>query len=53
MKKISRLPKNAVYDYTDVFGSKIYHTAKRRYEVNTRNYFGKKVITIYSTNKDD
>ena len=51
--KVQKLPKNAVYDYTDVFGYKVYHTARRRYEVVTRNCFGKKIINIYSTNKED
>lgn len=31
--KVQRLPKDARYDYTDVLGAKVYHTANRRYEV--------------------
>lgn len=51
--KVRRLPKNAVYDYTDVSGYKVYHTAHKRYEAVTRNRFGKKETCIYSMNKED
>lgn len=45
------LPNNAVYDYTDVHGRKVYHTSKRRYEVEVRNNFGKKELIIYSMSR--
>ena len=45
---VKSLPKNAVYDYTDVCGRKVYHTEKRRYEVTEHKCVGHKSITIRS-----
>lgn len=33
MRKINRLPKNAHFAFSDVFGRKIYNTARMRYTV--------------------
>lgn len=52
-RRVTRLPQNAVYDYTDVSGYKVYHTARKRYEVATKMHFGKKITYIYSLNKED
>lgn len=51
--RISNLPKTAVYDYTDIFGNKVYHTARRRYEVTTKKHFGKTMTYVYSMDKED
>lgn len=52
--EVSRLPKRAVYDYTDLFGIKHYHTARRCYDVVRKIHFGKTEVTIYSRkNKED
>lgn len=36
MKIVQKLPPSARYDYTDIFGHRIYHTARRRYDVNPK-----------------
>ena len=46
--EVKRLPKFARFDYRDAFGNKVYHTARKRYEVKTTTEFGKRVIRIYS-----
>ncbi len=47
-KKIKRLPSNARYSYTDIYGNQVYHTESRRYEVGTDSRWGHKAGTIYS-----
>ena len=38
MEKVKKLPSNAKYDYTDVFGNKIYHTKSFRYTVKVKRF---------------
>jgi len=33
-RRISKLPKFAVYDFTDIFGKKVFHKNTRRYIVD-------------------
>lgn len=49
---VSNLPKHAVYDYTDDFGYKHYHTARRRYEVVTTKFYGKTRTQVYSIREE-
>lgn len=35
-KRVKQLPRNAVYDYTDICGREQWHTALRNYEVVKR-----------------
>lgn len=47
-KKVRTLPKDARYDYTDIYGEKIYHTERKRYTVSKKMEYGKSVTKIYS-----
>lgn len=38
MKKNVKMPKNAQYDFTDIFGAKHYHTNKRIYVADNKGY---------------
>lgn len=51
-RTVNRLPKNAVFDFTNIFGEKVYHTERRCYLVATSCNYGKKrtVITSQSRN---
>ena len=51
--RIKELPKNAVYDYTNVFGEKIYHTERCVYVVSEKTYFDKKVTRVYAYTKKE
>ena len=51
--KVSKLPKHAVYDYTDLFGIKHYHTARRCYDVVRKTHFGKTEVRIYSRKREE
>lgn len=54
MKKVvKRLPSNAVYDYTDVYGFRHYHTKTKRYKVNRKKDFGVGYDFIVSIDKED
>lgn len=50
MKKIEvkRLPKGAIYDFTDIVGYEHYHTSRRIYLVYRHRMFGKEYKNIYS-----
>lgn len=45
--QVRRLPFNAIYDYTDVFGNKCYHTSRNHYEVRLNFRFGKIIKHVY------
>ena len=50
MKYIQRVPKSASYDYTDIYGYKIYHSRNRVYVVSclyVRSYSSKEYGDIY------
>ena len=49
--RVKTLPKNAVYDYTDVCGRKVYHTERKTYVVSEQMKFGRKCVTIESLRK--
>ena len=51
-QRISRLPKHAKFDFTDVFGVSHYHTSRKCYEVKVKHNFGKREIIIYSYNDE-
>ena len=46
--RIEKLPKDAKYDYTNIFGDEIYHTKTRRYKVHTVAAWGRPHKEIYS-----
>lgn len=49
MKKlIKQLPHDAKFDYTDIFGHKIYHDKSNRYEVHKDIRWGRRFMVIYS-----
>ena len=52
-RKIKRLPDNAVFDYRNGLGEKIYHTDRRVYTFKRVRNFGKLVNVIYSYTKQE
>ena len=46
--EVKRLPKGAIYDYTDVVGYDHYHTSKKTYLVLHCRMFGKVYKKIWS-----
>lgn len=51
-RTVNRLPKNAVFDFINIFGEKVYHTARRSYFVTTFSSFGKKKTVITSQSRN-
>lgn len=52
-RKIKRLPANAVFDYRNGLGEKVYHTKRRVYTFKLVRNFGKLVHVIYSHTKQE
>lgn len=45
--QVKRLPSNVIYDYTDVFGNRCYHTSRSHYEVKVSKRFGQSFKSVY------
>lgn len=53
MTKVQKLPADAIFDYTDIFGAKYYHTKRKEYKVFTMTNFGRRNKVIYSRPKSE